>query len=286
MGVNRCNMRIGSIYIKDSSVFKDLKIDCGNCFGFCCIALYFSKVDGFPKDKRSGEACVNLNSDFTCKVHNDLRKKGLKGCTSYDCFGAGQKVAKVTYDGVSWCESPELAEEMFNVFLVMRQLHEMLWYLGMVYSLEKEETLRNMSSIIIQETNEITLLKPEALLKLNLDIHREKVNEVLRKASNQIRSKFVGKNNKTLSKNNIGKNLKNVNLRGADLSGALLIAADLSDNDLSGANLIGADMRDTNIKGANLDNSIFITQQQVNSANGDENTKLPASLTIPGYWSK
>lgn len=279
-------MRITNIYINDSSIFKDLKIDCGNCFGFCCVALYFSKIDGFPKDKSSGEPCVNLNSDFTCKVHKDLRKKGLKGCTSYDCFGAGQKVAKVTYNGINWCEASKLKEEMFNVFLVMRQLHEMLWYLCMVYSLEKEEMLRSISNTIIQETFEITLLKPEALLKLNLDIHREKVNEVLRKASDQIRSKFVGKNNKTLSKNYIGKNLKNVNLRGADLSGALLIAADLSNNDLSGVNLIGADMRDANIKGANLENSIFITQQQVNASNGDANTKLPASLTIPKYWSK
>ena len=279
-------MKIRNIYINDSSAFKDLKIDCGNCFGFCCVALYFSKVDGFPNDKSSGEPCVNLNSDFTCKAHKDLRKKGLKGCTSYDCFGAGQKVAKVTYNGINWRESPELSEEMFNVFLVMRQLHEMLWYLSMVYSLENEETLRSMANIIIQETIEITLLKPEALLKLNLDIHREKVNEVLRKASNKIRSKFVSKNNKTLNKNYIGKNLKSVNLRGADLSGALLIATDLSNNDLSGINLIGADMRDTNIKGANLENSVFITQQQVNTANGDSNTKLPVSLTIPKYWSK
>lgn len=275
-----------NIYINDLRVFKDLKIDCENCFGFCCVALYFSKVDGFPKDKRSGEPCINLNLDFTCKVHKDLRTKGLKGCTSYDCFGAGQKVAKITYDGINWRESPELAEEMFNVFLVMRQLHEMLWYLSMVCSLEKEEKLRSMSNVIIEETIEMTLLKPEELLKLNIDVHREKVNEVLRKASNEVRNRFVGKNNKKLSKNYIGKNLKNVDLRGADLSGALLIAADFSNNDLSGVNLIGADMRDTNIRGANLENSVFITQQQVNTASGDANTKLPASLTIPKYWSK
>jgi uncharacterized protein YjbI with pentapeptide repeats len=279
-------MKTRNIYIDDSSVFRELKIDCGNCFSFCCVALFFSKVDGFPKDKSSGEPCVNLNSDFTCKIHKDLRKKGLKGCTSYDCFGAGQKVAKITYNGISWCESPGLAKEMFNVFLVMRQLHEMLWYLSMVYSLEKEEALRVMSNIIIQETIEFTLLKPEALLKLNLVIHREKVNEVLRKASDQVRSKFAGKSNKTVSKNYIGKNLKNVNLRGADLSGALLIATDMSNNDLSGVNLIGADMRDTNIKGANLENSIFITQQQVNTANGDAHTKLPPALTAPKYLSK
>jgi uncharacterized protein YjbI with pentapeptide repeats len=279
-------MKDRNIYVDDLSAFKDLKIDCKNCFGFCCVALYFSKVDGFPKDKSSGVPCINLDSDFTCKVHKDLRKKGLKGCTSYDCFGAGQKVAKTTYNGISWYESPELAEEMFNVFLVMRQLHEMLWYLTMVYSLEKEDALRSISNTPIQETIEITLLKPEALLMFDLDSHREKVNEVLRKASNQVRSKFAASGNNILNKNYIGKNLKNVNLMGADLSGALLIAADLSNNDLSGANLIGADMRDANIKGANLANSVFLTQQQVNTANGDASTKLPASLTIPEYWGK
>lgn len=270
----------------ESSVFEDLKIDCENCFAFCCVALYFSKVDGFPEDKPAGVPCVNLNSDFTCRVHSDLRKKGLKGCTSYDCFGAGQKVSRQSYKGVSWRDTPELADEMFRVFWVMRQLHEMLWYLGLAYCLEEEDLLKKKAVRMIQEMLEITLLKPEDLLQVDLEACRKKVNALLRKASDQISSRFRGERCKTIGKDWIGKSLCGIDLRGADLSGALLIAADLSNQDLSGVNLIGADLRDANIRGANLEGSLFVTQQQVNAAIGDSNTKLPASLSVPPDWSK
>ena len=63
----------------DKKSYENLKIDCSNCFGFCCVALYFSKMDGFPKDKVSGEPCMNLSKDFTCKIHKDLSKNNLKG---------------------------------------------------------------------------------------------------------------------------------------------------------------------------------------------------------------
>lgn len=39
-------------------------------------------------------------------------------------------------------------------------------------------------------------------------------------------------------------------------------------------------MRDAEIKGANFKGSIFLTQVQINSANGDRHTKLPSSLSI------
>ena len=85
--------------------FKDLKIDCKNCFGLCCVALYFSKFEGFPSDKVAGKPCSHLSDDFSCKIHESLSDKGLKGCTAYDCFGAGQKVAQVTYKGIDWKQS-------------------------------------------------------------------------------------------------------------------------------------------------------------------------------------
>jgi uncharacterized protein YjbI with pentapeptide repeats len=77
----------------DKELHENLKIDCQKCFGFCCVALYFSASEGFPTDKDAGKPCINLQSDFNCAVHKNLRQKGLKGCTAYDCFGAGQKVA-------------------------------------------------------------------------------------------------------------------------------------------------------------------------------------------------
>lgn len=80
---------------------SNLKIDCEKCFGFCCSALYFAKAEGFPEDKVAGKPCMNLKEDFKCKIHESLSKKGLKGCTTYECFGAGQKIAQDTYKGES-----------------------------------------------------------------------------------------------------------------------------------------------------------------------------------------
>ena len=49
-------------------------------------------------------------------------------------------------------------------------------------------------------------------------------------------------------------------MRGANLAGSLLIAANLRHTDLSGANLIGADLRDADIRDANLADCLFLTQ--------------------------
>ncbi len=59
------------------------------------------------------------------------------------------------------------------------------------------------------------------------------------------------------------------NLRGAYLSEAHLYAADLR-----GAYLIEAD----------LSGAVNLTQEQINAANGDSDTKLPESLTRPEDW--
>lgn len=275
-------------YAYNKERFKNFRINCEKCFGFCCVALYFSASEGFPTDKVAGKPCINLKSDFTCLVHNNLRQQGLKGCTAYDCFGAGQKVAQITYKGENWRDSSQLAKEMFDVFLVMRQLHEMLWYLTEASMLESAYSIKEEIDLLIRETEEITNLSPKDLIELDIVSHREKVNVSLRQASELVKENFNLKNQKELSrgKNFIGKKLKKVNLIGSDLRGALLIAADLSGNDLSGANLIGADMRDTDIRGTNLKNSVFLTQSQINTAKGDINTKLPDSLIRPRYWGK
>lgn len=270
----------------NDKLFKKFNIDCEKCYGFCCVALYFSKCDGFPTDKVAGKPCINLKDDFTCKVHKNLRKKGLKGCTSYDCFGAGQKVAQERYKGKSWKNSPGLSQEMFDVFLVMRQLYEMLWYLNEAYIIESASSeIKNEVKVMIEETEKITNLDSKELLKLDVEVHRDKVNIILRKASDLVMRKYNTLNKKK-SRDFIGKKLSKTNLKGSDLRGALLIAADLSGNNLSGVNFLAADMRDTNIKGADLRNSIFLTQAQINTSIGDSSTKLPLQLTRPSYWEQ
>lgn len=278
----------------ESKFDKELRVDCKKCFGLCCIALYFSASEGFPTNKNAGKPCINLQSDFTCSVHHNLRKKGLKGCTAYDCFGAGQKVSQITYEDHSWSEIPQSANKMFDVFLIMRQLHEMLWYLNQSFTLQTNEDIKKEICLLLDNTESLTLLDADSLLTLDVDAHRTKVNMILKNTSELIRSK-TSNGKKVSSKNRknhshpldyFGSDLRKVNLRGADLRGACLIASNLKGVDLTGADLIGADLRDADLSGTNLRNSIFLTQGQINTAKGDSHTKLPKMITPPAYWSK
>lgn len=282
------------IYTYEDKRNKELRVDCKNCFGLCCVALYFSASEGFPTNKDAGKPCINLQSDFTCSVHKSLRKKGLKGCTAYDCFGAGQKVAQVTFRGQDWRQAPESADEMFKAFLIMRQLHEMLWYLSEAFILQTDQGIKEEIRLLIEDTESLTLLEVNSLLALDLAEHRNKVNSLLKSTSELVRSKAKGGRNHNSRSRNInsrrsdyfGADLRKTNLRGADLRGACIIAANLRGVDLSFADLIGADLRDADLSGANLTNSIFLTQAQINTAKGDSQTKLPMMIVRPDYWSK
>jgi len=59
----------------------------------------FSASADFAIDKDAGQPCPNLRPDFRCSIHDRLRQQGLPGCAVYDCFGAGQQVAQVTFGG-------------------------------------------------------------------------------------------------------------------------------------------------------------------------------------------
>ena len=88
----------------------DLRADCGRCFGLCCVAPAFSASADFAIDKAAGRPCPNLRPDFRCGIHDRLSgSEGFPGCTAYDCFGAGQKVAQVTFGGQDWRRTPRTA---------------------------------------------------------------------------------------------------------------------------------------------------------------------------------
>ncbi|MDR3596299.1 pentapeptide repeat-containing protein [Clostridium sp.] len=275
--------------------YNNLQADCGKCFGLCCVALYFSAAEGFPINKDAGRPCINLQDDFRCSVHNDLMKKGLKGCRAYDCLGAGQRVVQVTYCGYhDWRQSQETAKEMFEVFIIMRQLHEMLWYLMEALTLEFEQDMKDKINSKINEIENLTHLSASSLIKLDLIVTRVGVNALLLQTSELVRKKVL--NNRTVSLKYkktfgggldlIGKDLRKQNFRGANLSGSYIIAANLKGVDLSFVDLLGADLRDADLSGANLSKSIYLTQAQVNTAKGDVNTKLPNYIVRPMHWSK
>ncbi len=280
-------------YTNEDKRKKELRVDCKKCFGLCCVALYFSASEGFPTNKDAGKPCINLKKDFTCSVHKNLKDKGLKGCMAYDCFGAGQKLAQVTYKGEDWRKNSKYSKEMFDGFLIMRQLHEMLWYLSEAFTLQKSKSIKEDIKLLMDKTESLTMLEPNSLLEVDVEIHRNEVNKFLKNTSEMIRNKYSSRK-KGNSKNSgghrrvdyFGANLKKTNLRGADLRGACLIASNVIGGDLSGADLIGADLRDADFSGANLSKSIFLTQAQINAAKGDSNTKLPEMLVHPSHWEK
>jgi len=271
---------------------SNLRADCKNCFGLCCVALCFSASEGFPIGKDAGQPCLNLQPDFRCCVHKSLRERGLKGCTAFECFGAGQKVSQVSFGGHDWRKVPESEKEMFKVFLIMRQLHELLWYLTEALTLQPACPVHGALSSMLEETERLTYLSPESLLELDVAVHRADVNNLLLKTSELVRAevsrgqKSPLRYQKTLGRglDLIGADLRRTDMRGENLRGAYLIAADLRGVDLSEADLIGADLRDADLRGADLSKSFFLTHFQVNAAKGDSSTKLPPTLTRPTHW--
>jgi uncharacterized protein YjbI with pentapeptide repeats len=263
--------------------FTALRADCARCFGLCCVAPGFSASADFAIDKPAGRPCPHLAADFRCSMHSRLRAGGFPGCTVYDCFGAGQKVAQVTFGGRDWRSSPEIAEPMFAVFGIMRDLHELLWFLTEALGFGAASALRAELGGALAETERATELGPEALAELDLDPHRQRVAALLHRASELVR----GSGGRRLrGADLIGANLRGADLRAANLRGAYLIGADLTGADLRLADLTGADLRGAAVSEANLGTSIFLTQFQVNAAAGDGETVLPEALTRPAHWSK
>ncbi|XEC97564.1 pentapeptide repeat-containing protein [Paenibacillus tarimensis] len=271
----------------------NLLADCESCFGLCCVALPFAASADFAADKDAEVPCHNLQSDFRCGVHDSLRQIGFRGCTVYDCFGAGQKVSQVTFAGRDWRQVPESAKQMFEVFPVMRQLHELLWYLSEALSLQPAKPIHDAIRLALEETEDLTRLSPGDLLALNVAAHRAEVNALLLRTSELVRSEALRRlkvpvnRRKTYNRGAdlIGAKLKGADLRGANLRGAYLIAADLRGADLRAADLIGADFRDADLGGADLTESIFLTQAQLGAAKGDAGTRLPPSLSRPAHWT-
>jgi uncharacterized protein YjbI with pentapeptide repeats len=273
--------------MNNGKAYQQLKADCGSCFALCCVALPYAESVDFAKNKDAGTPCMHLDSDYRCKIHQNLRTSGFKGCTVYECYGAGQKVSQQTYHGVSWRDSPNIADEMFRVFPIMQQLHEMLYYIQEALNLQEAAPLHGKLQLIYKETEILTNGSPTSLLELDVPTHRQVVSDLLFEASKMARAKVKGGKNKKYKANTtdfIGANFKSANLKGVSFKGAYLIAANLRDADLRVCDFLGADLRDADLSGANLTGSIFLTQAQVNAAKGDKMTKLPKSITTPQHW--
>jgi hypothetical protein len=259
----------------------DLRPDCQRCFGLCCVAPAFAASADFAIDKPAGQPCPNLRRDFRCGVHAELRERGFPGCIVFDCFGAGQKVAQITFGGRDWRALPELKTSMFATFTTMRQLHELLWYLTEARTLVSG-SLRERVEHALAATERLTYGDPDALAALDLASIWRRGNDLLVRVSKRARG-AGGKERKGADL--IGKDLRAADLRRANLRGAYLIGADLRRADLRRADLIGADLRNADLGGADLTGTIFLTQSQLDAARGDLDTVLPPARHHPAHWA-
>ncbi len=247
---------------------RELSADCARCAGLCCVAPAFAKSSDFAIDKPAGRPCPNLGDDFRCGIHAALVPRGFVGCTVFDCFGAGQRITQQTFAGQDWHAGPQVAESMFATLPIMRQLHELMWFLSEALNLPEASHLEPKLRAALAQTDNLASGTPEQLRRLDLDGHRQRVNPLLQRASELARA-GVGRRPDHRGANLIGRRLRGADLRGASFRGAQLIGADLRDADLRRADFTGADLRGADLRGANLAGALFLTSSQLRAARTD-----------------
>jgi uncharacterized protein YjbI with pentapeptide repeats len=264
----------------------ELRADCERCFGLCCVALTFAVSADFAIDKPAGEPCRHLSTEDRCRIHAELRSRGFRGCTVYDCFGAGQHVSQGTFGGTTWRQGSDIARQMFDVFAVMRQLHELLWLVAEAQRLDVGATLGAELRHAFDQTVRLTQGDPESLLGCDLPAHWERVNGLVQRASHAARAAVRPAGPDYRAADLAARSLRRVNLRGANLRGTCLIHADLRGARLTLADMTGADLRDADLRGADLSESLFLTQAQLDAARGDAETRIPTGKTFrrPAHW--
>ncbi|MET8352974.1 MULTISPECIES: pentapeptide repeat-containing protein [unclassified Micromonospora] len=262
-----------------------LRADCGRCFGLCCVVPAFAASADFAVDKPAGQPCANLRPDHRCGIHTELRERGFPGCTVFDCFGAGQQVAQVTFGGRDWRDAPQMLPEMAAAFTVLRPLHELLWYLTEALALRPPAELRVELERARAEMSALIGGEPAQLRAVDVAAHRDRVNPLLSRAGEAARSRGGAPGLDRRGAQLLGADLRGMDLRRANLRGALLIGADLRGVDLGLADVTGADLRGADLRGADLRATLFLHQAQLDAARGDARTGLPATLTRPAHWT-
>jgi Pentapeptide repeats (8 copies) len=256
---------------------RELTADCGRCVALCCVGPAFAASADFALDKPAGTPCPNLRDDFRCGIHARLRESGFRGCTVYDCFGAGQRVTAATRDAggeaTDWRRTPAVAPAMFAALTTTRMLHELLWYLRAALELPATAPLHERLRNAYDETDALAEGPPDVVARVDAAAHRDHVNDLLLEASELARSGVRGKEPRRKGGAGrkerdlrgavlVGADLRGTDLRGASLRGAVLVGADLRGARLERADLTGADLRGARVDPHGLRDALFVTPSQ------------------------
>jgi hypothetical protein len=77
---------------------------------------------------------------------------------------------------------------MFEVFPVVRDLHELLWYLTEALTLQPARPLHGELGLALQETQRLTHNSPDGLVQLDVAAHRRDINGLLLRTSELVRA--------------------------------------------------------------------------------------------------
>ncbi|WP_146655459.1 pentapeptide repeat-containing protein [Labilithrix luteola] len=244
----------------------------------------FAVSTDFAQSKPLGQPCPNLDPHFRCSIHASLRERGYRGCTTYDCFGAGQHVSQITFDGIDWRDAPDVATSMVRVFPVVRALHEQMVLLREALGHPLDLRLRRELRDAFQRCADRTHLPARDLELLDVEPERRLVGNLLRRASLAVRTSAGHELRDYERKDFAGADLRGADLRGVNLRATTLLGADLSRADLGMTDLLGADLRGARLFGADLRRSLFVTEPQIATADGDGDTLLPDQIRRPAHW--
>ena len=173
---------------------------------------------------------------------------------------------------------------MFAVLPVMRQLHEMLWYLAEALRCPAAAPLHaEIAGARGADRGARRRRPPRSWRALDVGVTAGEVGELLGRVSELVRG--AGRGPDRRGADLMGRDLRRADLRDASLRGAYLIGADLRGVDLGTADLLGADLRGGRRPGRRPGGCLFLTQPQVTAARGDTSTGLPVVLIPPAHWA-
>lgn len=132
----------------------DLTADCSKCFGLCCIALRYSREDGFGHDKPAGVPCHFLQTDFRCAIHARLEPLGYEGCAEFTCLGAGQRASQ-QFAALNWQKDPAIARSLYARFAELLTIQEMKQALKQAKTLKLPNDIENHRLSLIENLEHI-----------------------------------------------------------------------------------------------------------------------------------
>ena len=259
-----------------------LHADCARCRALCCVGPAFAASSEFAFDKFAGDPCPNLAGDDRCSIHESLPEAGFPGCVVYDCYGAGQRVTQERFPGVDWRTDGAVGEAMLEAFAALRPLHELLWHLAAALELP---AARALWPALRAAFAEVDALAGTAVGGTDITPAWQAATALLRETSERARRPYARTALLRDGADLVGADLRRVDLRGASLRGAQMLGADLRGASLALADLTGADVRGADLRGADLREALFVTQPQLEAAEGDGRTRIPHGRRRPARWA-